>query len=189
MEAGPCRFLESVCVVGSSGVGKTTLIERFCFGNDAPDEASAKSLYNSKAIELGAHKVELSIIENQGDPLNARDPLYFASAFLFVFAADDMSSFEYLKKPLEIFSNMRKSGVSKPALIVANKVKRGVKQAVSMNDLLLLSRSSGVDFVTCSTLTPEEATVPFARISRDIISSRMIIRTVPGDGNAVCVIL
>lgn len=87
--------------LGGSRVGKTAIVKRFLFNTfQEKYKGTVEDLY-SKEYDMGPITLKVDILDTAGDlqfPAMRRLSIATAHAFLLVYAIDDLSSFEVVKK-------------------------------------------------------------------------------------------
>lgn len=126
-----------VVVVGNCGVGKTSLIKRFCENKFSQSYQPTIGVDYGFKVHTAADKIELRThlwdLSGASEYLDVRNELYVgADVVLVVFDMTDLSSFESLTHWLH---EVKKFGPSDVQLcIVANKMDQKDKRVVSVGD-------------------------------------------------------
>jgi small GTP-binding protein len=115
-----------IITIGDSGVGKTSIIRRFVFNTFEQDNLSTIGVnfsFKDCTIKNG-NKVKIKVIDTAGqEKYKSLSKSYFKNAdgVLFVFAIDDLQSFQNIREWITLFNenNSGKEGI--PKYLIANK--------------------------------------------------------------------
>ena len=115
-----------IITIGDSGVGKTSIIRRFVFNTFEQDNLSTIGVnFSFKDCTLkNGNKVKIKVIDTAGqEKYKSLSKSYFKNAdgVLFVFAIDDLQSFQNIREWITLFNenNSGKEGI--PKYLIANK--------------------------------------------------------------------
>ena len=115
-----------IILLGNSGVGKTAIIERYAYNRFNQEFLTTVGLnYITKTIELKNNKkIELKIWDTAGqEKFRSLSKSYFRNvdAVLFVFAINDIESFESIKDWIKIFKTNHNGKDDIPLYLIENK--------------------------------------------------------------------
>jgi small GTP-binding protein len=158
-----------VIVVGASGVGKTSLVDRLIdktFSGTVPPTVGAA--YRPYTLPAG---ITLNIWDTAGQERyrSVARPYYRASAgALLVFAVDDASSFNQLDEWLREIQDV--TGPNIPILLVGNKtdLRNSAKDAVTDQTAARWATGQNLDYIATSAQNDENVADAFVRLSRAI---------------------
>lgn len=160
---------KKVLVVGKGGVGKTTLVENFCYGSRQTTERSKKHKAHRVLVPFSVMTMDYTIFDGGSDttaPL--KNKLNHFDAVVFVYSTDDRDSYDFVLESLELFNEARSKRICNLGLIVANKKpnKTGKKNCVSHKEAKQTAQKNGMGFVSCNVANAHQATVPFRMLSK-----------------------
>ena len=115
-----------IILLGNSGVGKTSILERFAYNKFNEDVLSTLGLnFVDKNITLNnGEKINLKIWDTMGqEKFHSLSKSYFRNvdAVLFIFSIDDEKSFKNLKYWIELFSMNNNGKRNIPLYLIENK--------------------------------------------------------------------
>eukprot|EP01096_Ripella_sp_DP13-Kostka_P016621 TRINITY_DN8155_c1_g1_i2.p1 TRINITY_DN8155_c1_g1~~TRINITY_DN8155_c1_g1_i2.p1 ORF type:complete len:212 (+),score=47.52 TRINITY_DN8155_c1_g1_i2:71-637(+) len=157
---------KKVLIVGKSGVGKTTLVENFCYGGRVTKERNHIHKAHRVLVPFSVLTMDYIIFDGASDstaPLRKKSNHF--DAVVFVYSTDDRLSFEFVQETLELFKEAQGQHICNLGLIVANKTSKK-KSCVSRREARLLAQKNGVGFVSCNAANPHEASVPFTSLNK-----------------------
>lgn len=111
-----------VVVIGSAGVGKTSIIHQFLYDRFPVDHNPTVEEMHRSDYEIGGACLALDILDTSGTyefPAMRRLAIQSADAFILVYAINDAASFEDVSAQRELILQMRKPSV--PIVVVGNK--------------------------------------------------------------------
>eukprot|EP01137_Pigoraptor_chileana_P021058 Opistho-2@84286 len=170
-----------VAVLGSDGVGKTSLIEAFV--DKAPLRATyvptIEDIYEVY-IETAKGKVEtLHIVDTSGSPTSAQMRQFYikrAQALILVYDIRSEDSFRYVMELHNEIEQVR--GKYAPVFVVGNKLDLDSERTVDPNDAREWANMHGVDFAEMSARNIEDAARPFLEVCRNTTSAKGVKRKV-----------
>eukprot|EP00928_Gymnodinium_smaydae_P022906 TRINITY_DN19098_c0_g1_i1.p1 TRINITY_DN19098_c0_g1~~TRINITY_DN19098_c0_g1_i1.p1 ORF type:complete len:300 (-),score=57.11 TRINITY_DN19098_c0_g1_i1:114-965(-) len=166
----------TVAVVGNTGVGKSSLIERFVRGNFSEEyRRTMAAKFAEKKICIAPNETSDSSQELMlhiwdvpgGDDVaslvqaNCKN----IKAVAIAFAVDDRASFESVSDWVAALRQVCGSGV--PLVLVKTKedLRDGANEPVTDEDILALSKSLGAHVVSCSASQNQSTRLPFEHLS------------------------
>ena len=115
-----------IIIIGNSGVGKTSILERFIL--DKFDESLLSTIginFSEKVILLeNSKKIKLKLYDTAGqEKFNSISKSYFRNAdgVLFVYAVNDLNSFQNIKNWIELFMENHNGKKNIPLYLIENK--------------------------------------------------------------------
>ena len=115
-----------IIIIGNSGVGKTSILERFIL--DKFDESLLSTIginFSEKVILLeNGKKIKLKLYDTAGqEKFNSISRSYFRNAdgVLFVYAVNDLNSFQNIKNWIELFMENHNGKKNIPLYLIENK--------------------------------------------------------------------
>ena len=115
-----------IIIIGNSGVGKTSILERFIL--DKFDESLLSTIginFSEKVIILeNGKKIKLKLYDTAGqEKFNSISRSYFRNAdgVLFVYAVNDLNSFQNIKNWIELFMENHNGKKNIPLYLIENK--------------------------------------------------------------------
>ena len=115
-----------VVFLGQSGVGKTSIVKNFCFGNDNEDDSSSATIgidYFSKSVVVDGESVRLRIWDTAGqEKYKSIVPAYIrvSSIAFVVYDVTDKSSYADARECYDSVKDL--NGESTLVVLVANKI-------------------------------------------------------------------
>ena len=115
-----------VIIIGNSGVGKTSILERFILDKFNESLLSTIGINCSEKIIIleNGKKIKLKLYDTAGqEKFNSISRSYFRNAdgVLFVYAVNDLKSFENIKNWIEIFMENHNGKKNIPLYLIENK--------------------------------------------------------------------
>ena len=115
-----------IIIIGNSGVGKTSILERFIL--DKFDESLLSTIginFSEKVILLeNSKKIKLKLYDTAGqEKFDSISKSYFRNAdgVLFVYAVNDLNSFQNIKNWIELFMENHNGKKNIPLYLIENK--------------------------------------------------------------------
>lgn len=158
MNENPSNSSIKAVILGASGVGKTSMVDRWVTGLWNPAVTQTVSVWHQKkTVDVDGEKVDVYLWDTAGqEKFQALVPLYArsASVAILVAAADEPSTFENLHNSIEVLDNSCE--VKPPCILAINKV----DLVEDCNKLCVedIEQTYGIKFVKlyyCSALTGE----------------------------------
>lgn len=159
-----------IVVVGSSGVGKTAIVQRLVDDVFSNDRASTIGVeFTCYTCKIGDETVKLNIWDTAGqEKFRSVSKAYFRNAVgaLLVFSYTDLSSFDELDTWLNDLQVL--SIPNAVILLVANKTDLKESQAVSSSDAEAYAERNGIGFIETSALNSTNITEAFVRLATKV---------------------
>ena len=152
-----------IITIGDSGVGKTSIIRRFVFNTFEQDNLSTIGVnFSFKDCTLkNGNKVKIKVIDTAGqEKYKSLSKSYFKNAdgVLFVFAIDDLQSFQNIREWITLFNenNSGKEGI--PKYLIANKddLENESKVNKELIDQFLKENNNQYEFKSVSALKSDK---------------------------------
>ena len=120
------KILFKVILIGDSGVGKTSILERYIYNRFNKNILSSLGMnYVNKVITLNnEEKIELKLFDTAGqEKFKSASKSYFRNvdSVLFVYSIDDINSFKNIKEWILTFMNNHNGKENIPLYLVENK--------------------------------------------------------------------
>ncbi|EDR26980.1 small GTPase rabh, putative [Entamoeba dispar SAW760] len=190
-------------LIGDVGVGKTALIQRFCFGTYTEDYDATIGIETcDKSVNLDGKMYQLQLWDTAGqEKYHSLVRLYFKDikGVLLVFQIDRQESFDHCKDWLDLFYSSISSGFTPPVLLVGNKCDLvGSSTRVSKESIDRFVSENGLEYIETSSKENTNVQEAFSQLLRSIINLKPIFvdpgeeevkitqQTEDTDGGCVC---
>lgn len=166
-----------VCVLGSSAVGKTSLIQQYVKQHFPHDYEPTYEATYRKDLFVGSLPCTLEIIDTAGqehNPTQLNALISRADGFLLVFDLTYAPSFYELQNFRERVMDVKASQRARQVtyLIVGNKLDVDCKRAVTLEEGRALAAKWGCSYVEASARTKENLDDVFCTIIRMVMNSK-----------------
>ena len=161
-------------ILGSSGVGKTCIVQRYC--NDIYEGPTHKTTlgfdFLSKKIEIGGKKVELEVWDTAGqEQYRAVAKMYYRDVHgvILVYDITDKHSFDRVKywlDDLEMNGNKMEMRI-----LVGSKLDRDPDREVSLYEAKKFATERGLEWTECSAKAGDGVIEMFDKLIGKIIES------------------
>eukprot|EP00002_Diphylleia_rotans_P039620 TRINITY_DN9224_c0_g1_i1.p1 TRINITY_DN9224_c0_g1~~TRINITY_DN9224_c0_g1_i1.p1 ORF type:complete len:206 (+),score=43.34 TRINITY_DN9224_c0_g1_i1:43-660(+) len=161
-------------LVGDSGVGKSSIMNRFCTGQYEEDNTSTIGVdFKIKLINIGDKRVKLTIWDTAGqEKFRTLTSSYYRGAhgIIMVYDVTSSQSFESLSSWMkEVESHSTHPDAIK--MLVANKIDQESKRKVVKDSGLTYARSNNMIFMECSAKTRVGVQQAFEELVTKILDS------------------
>lgn len=112
-----------IVLLGNSGVGKTSLMNRWTIGKFSPPKSTVGANHQRKTVFVGREEVEIYLWDTAGqEQFQALTPLYVrnAATALITAAVDDANSFDTLQNWVDLINSACEH--IPPMILVVNKI-------------------------------------------------------------------
>ncbi|KAK8894250.1 hypothetical protein M9Y10_022685 [Tritrichomonas musculus] len=159
-----------IVVVGSSGVGKTAIVQRLVDDVFSNEKASTIGVeFTTYTCKIGDETIKLNIWDTAGqEKFRSVSKAYFRNAVgaLLCFSYTDLSSFDELDTWLNDLQVL--STPNAVIILVANKTDLKESQVVSASDAEAYAERNGIGFIETSALTSSNITEAFVRLATKV---------------------
>ncbi|KAL7721155.1 Rab family GTPase [Entamoeba marina] len=166
-------------LIGDVGVGKTALIQRFCFGTYADDyEATIGIETVDKNITIDGQTYQMQLWDTAGqEKYHSLVRLYFKDikGVLLVFQLDRLDSFEHCRDWLDLFNSSVNVGFTPPVLLVGNKSDLlGNSTRVSKELIDKFVEECSLEYIETSSKENSNVQEAFSQLLRAIINAKPV---------------
>ncbi len=164
----------SIIIIGDAGVGKTSIYRRYVYETFDQNTLSTIGLqFSFKDVELNNKKIiKLKLIDTAGEEkYRSLSKSYFrnADAAIFVFAFDNLSSFQNITNWIEIFKNNHDRVDKIPKYLVGNK--NDLEKKVEKNLIDDLQKKIGYKYFSTSALNNDNIEELFKDLAEKVFKS------------------
>lgn len=159
-----------VVVVGSSGVGKTAIVQRLIDNSFIEDTQSTVGVeFKSFSVESDDFVCKLSIWDTAGqEKFRSVSKAYFRNAVgaVLVFGLDDLDSFQELNGWINDLTSLATPNAA--ILLVGNKADLTEKRSITENEALDFAKRYNVEYIEASAKSGQNIKETFTRLARII---------------------
>lgn len=159
-----------VVVVGSSGVGKTAIVQRLIDNTFIEDTQSTVGVeFKSFSVESDGFVCKLSIWDTAGqEKFRSVSKAYFRNAVgaVLVFALDDIDSFQELNGWINDLTSLAAPNAA--ILLVGNKADLTEKRSITENEALDFAKRYNVEYIEASAKDGQNVKETFTRLAKII---------------------
>lgn len=171
-------YLFKIVIVGDSGVGKSTLLNRYVDAGFTDQHIPTIGVdFKIKTIDFQGHTIKLQIWDTAGqERFRSITTAYYRgmTGGIIVFDLSDIDTFKNVRTWYRDIE--RVAPANTPVLIVGSKC--DLPPAVSREDIIDLSQSMGCEYIECSPLTGYNVETLFETIVKKILLTEDLNNTV-----------
>ena len=170
-----------VVVVGSSGVGKTAIVQRLIDNTFIEDTQSTVGVeFKSFSVESDGFVCKLSIWDTAGqEKFRSVSKAYFRNAVgaVLVFSLDDLDSFNELNSWINDLTSLATPNAA--ILLVGNKADLTDKRSITENEALDFAKRYNVEYIETSAKEGQNVKETFTRLAK-IIAEKIKNKEIKG---------
>ncbi|ELP88837.1 GTP-binding protein yptV1, putative [Entamoeba invadens IP1] len=166
-------------LIGDVGVGKTALLQRFCFGTYIDEYDATIGIETcDKSVNVDGKLYQLQLWDTAGqEKYHSLVRLYFKDikGVLLVFQIDRQESFDHCKDWLDLFYGSISSGFTPPILLVGNKSDLiGTSTRVPKELIEKFVTENNIEYIETSSKANTNVQEAFSQLLKAIINLKPI---------------
>ena len=185
---GRYDHLVKILLVGDSGVGKSSLVQRFVHDTFEEVSPTVGVDFKLKYVDVDGKRLKLTVWDTAGqERFRTLTSSYYRGAHGVVFAYDITSeeSFRNLRDVWQKEVDMYGTIANSVKIVIGNKIAGEGERAIAREDGVAFAKEHGCLFLECSAKTKVRVAEAFDELVKAILETSGLLMDVEGDTDGV----